>query len=180
MNVIFHTTVAVGIAVLINETQQLARYGSGLKQLGIGSLAFAVGVVSHGVLDYIPHCYPINSKLDVIASSLFMGVALVGVRWQYKLILGMTFLGCIFPDLIDLAPAILNKYVGTNLPIIEKIFPWHIHEYSGSIFAKECRASPLNYRVSFLNHGLVVLTVAIVCWARSKDAMAMIFGPSRS
>ena len=68
----------------------------------------------------------------------------------------------IFPDLIDLGPAIANKIFGINLPILEKLFPWHWPHYSGSIYTNNCG-------VSTLNHFLVVFTVVVICWFRRKD-----------
>lgn len=48
-------------------------------------------------------------------------------------LLGVCFIGSLFPDLIDLGPAIANKYLGLSLPVF-KVFPWHWQEHSGSIY----------------------------------------------
>ena len=70
---------------------------------------------------------------------------------------------------MDLLPAILNKYVGLHLPIIDKIFPWHWHDYSGSIYTQNCG-------VSTFNHILVVLTIAVICWFRRVDLLEIVGG----
>jgi hypothetical protein len=167
MNVIFHTTSAIGIAVLLTDTKAIATATINKKVIETGIFGFLLGLLSHGVLDYIPHCYPINSKLDAVAG-LIMIIALVGLtNKRYRPITGLSFLGCIFPDLIDLSPSILNKHLGLSLPIMNKIFPWHWHEYSGSIYEANCA-------VSTVNHLFVISTVIIGCWSRRTDLLQMI------
>ena len=80
MNVLFHTTTAIGIAVLMTDTKGFKSSAS-LKNTCLTALfAFVLGVISHGALDYIPHCYPLPSKIDVI---LGLGMIVVGV-WTVK------------------------------------------------------------------------------------------------
>ncbi|AFM02788.1 hypothetical protein Fleli_0301 [Bernardetia litoralis DSM 6794] len=105
----------------------------------------------------------INSKLDAITGLTMILTITWLTNKKYRLIIGLSFLGCIFPDLIDLFPAIINKQIGLSLPIIEKIFPWHLHNYSGSIYSDSCNNSTLN-------HILLLLTVSIVVWCRRTDA----------
>jgi hypothetical protein len=166
MNVIFHTTTAIAVAVLLTDTKknELLKNSKAIFQVGI--LAFIVGIVSHGALDYIPHCYPINSKVDVIIGLLMILITICFINKKYRLIMTLAFLGCIFPDLVDLSPQILNKQFGTNLPIMEKIFPWHLHRFSGSIYNDNCE-------ISTLNHILLSLTICIVCWCRRVDLQTM-------
>jgi hypothetical protein len=64
---------------------------------------------------------------------------------RYRLITGLSFVGSLFPDLVDLSPGILNKQLGQSFPIINKIFPWHWHEYSGSIYGGDCGVSTANH-----------------------------------
>lgn len=154
---------------MMNDTEKVERYNSLTKQVSIGVLCFVTGVISHGALDYIPHCYPVNSKIDVVISSLLIMIITLLAKSKYRIIVGLTFLGCIFPDIIDLSPAILNKYVGLNLPIHRNVFPWHLHIYSGSIYSDNCG-------VSTFNHYLTVLVVLIICWTRQKDLKLMILG----
>jgi hypothetical protein len=162
MNILFHTTTALSIAVLLTDTRKIEHSTNPKKVFAISILAFVVGIISHGALDYLPHCYPINSKIDAIAGLIMI----ISVTWltnkKYRLIIGLAFAGCIFPDLVDHLPSILNKEFGFSLPIFEKIFPWHVKEYSGSIYSGNCN-------ISNLNHALLLLTIAIVFYCRWKD-----------
>lgn len=156
MNVLFHTTSAIAIAVLVTNTKKI-EHDKTNKSIYLTSLvAFIVGIISHGALDYIPHCYPINSKVDVFASlCLFLFLLFITNR-KYRFILSASFIGCIFPDIVDLSPGIINHHVGIYVPTFKKIFPWHWHEYSGSIYHGSCY-------VSSFNHLLLFFTVLIIC-----------------
>jgi hypothetical protein len=70
MNVLFHTISAVGVVAMVTDTD-IVKQGnsSGVKMTSL--IAFLSAVFFHGVLDYMPHCYPVPSKWDVI-----MGLAL--------------------------------------------------------------------------------------------------------
>jgi hypothetical protein len=162
MNVIFHTTTAIGVAVMLTDTKRIELSTTSKSVIGTSVLAFTVGLISHGALDYIPHCYPINSKLDAIAGLTMMLATTWLTNKKYRLIMGLSFLGCIFPDLVDLSPSIINKQLGISLPTIDKIFPWHLHEYSGSIYNDNCDNSTLNYI-------LLLLTICIIFWCRRTD-----------
>lgn len=167
MNVLFHTTTAIGVAVLLTNTSQLEKSNSLTNRITTAIVAFTVGVISHGALDYIPHCYPVNSKIDVA-----LGLAMIiVVTWltnkRYQIIIGASFVGCIFPDILDLSPAIFNKQVGFHLPIFPKIFPWHWHTYSGSIYTGDCN-------VSTINHLLLIIVICAICWYRQEDVKRMI------
>jgi hypothetical protein len=159
MNVLFHTTTAIGIAVTLIDAN-FAQYQP-KKILALSSAAFIMGVISHGVLDFMPHCYPINSKIDVLLGLVMMIVFTLLAHRKVRLMVGFAFLGSIFPDIIDLLPQILNKYMGFRLPIHDKIFPWHWKQYSGSIFVEDCE-------VSRLNHALLLFIVGMICWFRRK------------
>jgi len=166
MNALFHTATAIGVAVMLTDTKKMELTTSA-KPITITSIfAFIVGIISHAALDYIPHCYPINSKLDVILGSLLIGIMLWFANKKYRLILALSFLGCIFPDLIDLLPSIINKQFGLNMPTTNKIFPWHFPSYSGSIYNNNCSASTINQT-------LLICTICIVCWFRQTDFKVM-------
>ncbi len=162
MNVIFHTTTAIGVAVLLTDTKRIEQSATSKNAIWTSVLAFTVGLISHGALDYIPHCYPVNSKLDVIAGLTIIFTTTWLTNKKYRLIMGFSFLGCIFPDLVDLSPGIINKQFGLSLPTIDKIFPWHLHDYSGSIYTDNCNNSTLN-------HILLLLTICIIVWCRLTD-----------
>lgn len=118
---------------------------------------FIIGVISHGVLDYVPHCYPISSKLDLLIGLIIILICLFKVKKDYKFLVSAVLFGCVFPDVIDLTPAILNSQLGINLPIFENIFPWHIHEYSGSIYTEECSVSKINHILTLLFSGIIII-----------------------
>lgn len=162
MNVIFHTTTALGIAVLLTDTNRIEQSISYRTIAFTGFAAFIVALVSHAALDYIPHCYPVNSKLDVIGGLLIILTLTWLTKGKYRLITALSFLGSIFPDLVDLSPAILNKQIGLELPIFDQLFPWHWHENSGSIYSSNCN-------VSTFNHMILVLSIAVICWCRRTD-----------
>jgi hypothetical protein len=167
MNVIFHTTAAIGIIVLFTETDIIDNSLKIRKVFGTSILVFAMGIISHGVLDYIPHCYPINSKLDVILGLIIISMIVWFINKRYWLISLSSFIGSIFPDLVDLLPSILNKQIGFGLSIKNKVFPWHWQEYSGSVYSNNCN-------VSTMDHILLVLTVCIICWYK-RDNVRKLF-----
>lgn len=169
MNVLFHTTAAIGIAALIIDTRKA---GADLKvrdRTIQGSLAFLLGIMAHGALDYIPHCYPINSKIDVIGGLLIISVSTLLAGKTYRLIVAMAFTGSIFPDIMDLSTAIANKYGGLNLPVYKNFFPWHWKEYSGSIYSDNCS-------VSAINHFMMLISIIIICWVRRRDLQVILSG----
>ena len=162
MNVLFHTATAIATVVLITDTNRPLLKMYDRINVRDSFLALFVGIIFHGILDYMPHRYPVNSKIDAIASLFIFIAILFWVDKKYKLIIVASFLGNILPDLIDLLPGILNKYFSFNIPILPKIFPWHWPEYSGSIYKG-------GYNISNLNHLLVLLFVLIICLVRYKD-----------
>ncbi len=166
MNVIFHTTTAISVAVLLTDTKRIEQSTTSRNVIWTSIFAFTVGHISHGALDYIPHCYPVNSKLDAIIGLTMILTTTWLTNKRYRLIMGLSFLGCIFPDLVDLSPGIINKQLGLSLPTIDKIFPWHFHDYSGSIYTDNCNNSTLN-------HILLLLTIGVVCWCRRTDLKTM-------
>ena len=165
MNILFHTTAAIGLVVTLNETSSIEY--SNKKKIVLGLISFAIGIVSHGALDYIPHCYPINPKVDVIIGAIIMGTLTLLSKPKYRLIVGLTFLGNIFPDIIDLFPQILNKYLELSIPINDKLFPWHWEKYSGSIFIDDCKTSTLNH--------LILLTVIFAICILKRNTLHNIF-----
>lgn len=167
MNVIFHTATAISVAVLLTDTKRIEQSTTSSNVIWTSILAFTVGLISHGALDYIPHCYPINSKLDAIVGLIIILTTTWLTNKRYRIIIALSFLGSIFPDLIDLSPAIINQQLGLNLPTFEKVFPWHLHNYSGSIYNDNCNNSTLN-------HILLLLTIGIICWCRRTDIKAII------
>lgn len=167
MNVMFHIATGLSTAVLLTDTSEINRNSAYKKILPIALFGFVIGIISHGALDYIPHCYPINSKLDILLGLLSILILLLISKEKYKLIFLGSLIGCVFPDIVDLLPSMLNKFLRLELPVLEKLFPWHWKQYSGSIYTDECN-------VSFINHSLVLLTVSLILWSRKKDFMTLL------
>ena len=119
MNGIFHTLSSVAIVVMVADVSKpLAKMEVCSKM----ALAFTLGIIVHGILDYIPHRYPFNSKIDVIVSLAFILFLIFKAKRRYRGIVIASIFGCIFPDILDLSSGIFNKYLHLHLPIIQKIF----------------------------------------------------------
>lgn len=127
MNVTFHALASVATAAGLSSPTPAA---PSLARLGLG---FLIGVAVHGVLDVTPHSYPLGTVLDVACALLLVTLVGVMTRGCHWALLVACFLGAIFPDLVDLGPAIVNKHVGTNVPVVS-LFPWHWRQFSGSIY----------------------------------------------
>ena len=166
MNILFHTTTAFTAAVILSDTKKVSKGKKIVNTLIIGILAFILGVISHGALDYIPHCYPLNAKIDSITSIILMLSVLILLKPGFRIIVGLAFVGGVFPDLVDLLPSIFNKYLGVNLPIFGKFFPWHWPQYSGSMSNENCT-------ISTINISLLLLVSVIICYSRRDDLLNM-------
>lgn len=160
MNVLFHTTTALGIAVLFTNTKS--------KKLSITTniFVFISGILSHGALDYIPHCYPIPSKIDTSLGLLMIITATWFCNKKYRIIVLSSFIGCIIPDLIDLSPSIINKQLGWSLPVFNKVFPWHFKQFSGSVYTDDCS-------ISNINHTILVISLGAACWYKRSGVREM-------
>ena len=121
-----------------------------------------MGVILHGVLDLVPHSYPIRSDVDVVLSLALFACAMICAKRQNLILLAACFLGAIVPDVVDLAPAIVNHHLGWSLPVV-KLFPWHWHRYSGSIYDGSHAAESLSL------HLVVVALCAIFLYANRRS-----------
>ena len=154
MNVTFHVLAGIGIAAALSPRKP--------KVSRIAIVAgFGVTVCLHGLLDFVPHSYPIKSSIDVMLALLLFAGAFVLAKPHVRGVLVACFLGSILPDLIDLAPGILNRHYGFNLPAV-RLFPWHWKQYSGSIYDGSRAAE------SMAAH-LVVSTIALFLIWRARD-----------
>lgn len=133
MNVIFHTLASVATAAVLSTQLKEKKPINSITGLTILVIGFTTGILLHGLLDWIPHQYPLPSVLDVVVSLILFSIIFLRAHNEARWILFACFLGAIFPDLVDLGPAILNRQMQLHLPTA-KIFPWHWKEYSGSIY----------------------------------------------
>src|SRR5438045_3040597 len=132
MNITFHVigSFATAAVLSLGKTENW-RSLPALKKYLIG---FAAGILVHGILDLLPHQYPIPSKVDVVLALLLLPLFLFVSQKQNFLLILICFAGSAFPDVIDLGPVIVEKYLGISLPQLPfRLFPWHTKEYSGSI-----------------------------------------------
>ncbi len=167
MNELFHVISSIGITASLMDTETAADSGSLRDQLPTMVFTFSVGIISHAVLDYMPHTYPIKSKVDVIVSIIAVSILLILARKPYRLVVASSILGCILPDIIDIGPRMLNAYFGLAVPIHDLFFPWHWKSYSGSLYNQ-------GYAVSAINHALVFVVLLIVFFIKRKG-LAKIF-----
>ena len=159
MNVFFHVATAVGLTVALTDTNRIKTVKDSVVPACLG---FVSGILVHGIIDYLPHTYPFSAKSDVVISFLMIAIFLFIAKKKYRLILLSSIIGCIFPDLVDLLPPMLNKYLGFHIFVTDKVFLWHTPAYSGSIFTGTSIASDIN-------HIAVLFITIVVCWCRKAD-----------
>jgi hypothetical protein len=149
MNVTFHVLGSFATTAVLSFPPQANRQNfSGFRRYIIG---FIAGVLIHGVLDFLPHQYPLRSKTDVVSALILFAVFSFMAKWQNLLLLWTCFIGSIFPDLVDLSAGIVNKHLAIPIPELPfKIFPWHWKEFSGSIYDGSRNAESAIYHISFL------------------------------
>ena len=158
MNVLFHVLTGAAVATTMAARQQ------GGASAGRALAGFVLGIGGHGVLDMLPHQYPLRTVADVVVSSGLIACVMVAVRPQFLLLTGMCLLGSVFPDLVDLGPHLLNRVCGPVVPELpQKLFPWHTPRLSGSIF---------DGSRMWLSHGMhaLVLGCALATLWRSRQA----------
>ena len=162
MNVIFHTLASVATAAVLSTQLKEKKPINSTTGLTILVIGFTAGILLHGLLDWSPHQYPLPSALDVVVSLILFSVVFTLAHQKARWILTVCFLGSVFPDLVDLGPAILNKQMQLNLPVV-KIFPWHWKQYSGSVYDGS------RYWLSILNHLVVVgISGCLILWYRQS------------
>jgi hypothetical protein len=160
MNVTFHTLASIATAAFLSlrpaqNSLQGITSGSAFAKYAIG---FTAGILAHGILDYAPHEYPFYAKFDVPFALLLFMVTFFLVQPQNRLLLATCFVGALFPDLLDLGPAILNKNFGfPYFGLSYKVFPWHWKEFSGSLYEPSRRVESMLYHIILL----LICTVAL-------------------
>jgi hypothetical protein len=156
MNVIFHSALSIGISAAVINPITIEKENN-LTTVKLISILFCLGIISHGLLDIIPHCYPINSKIDFLISLFIICTTILCLNKRYRVLVAFSFIGALFPDIIDLSIPILNKYAYLNLPVHENYFPWHWKYYSGSIYSSDCTKSSIY-------QAILLASIIIVCY----------------
>lgn len=162
MNILFHTATAGTIAVATIGKSDFLDEKPITPTLKKGLFVFLVAFISHAALDFIPHCYPLPAKIDVIVSLVVFGLFLFRIQKEFRIFIILAFMGGIFPDLIDLGPAIISKYARLDFAPLGKIFPWHWEELSGSIYSRNCAKS-------YIYLSSMLFAMAIIWWIKWKD-----------
>jgi hypothetical protein len=141
MNILLHTTTAITIAATTIGKSEFLDDKPIVPTLKKGLFVFLAAFISHAALDFIPHCYPLPAKIDVIVSLAVFGLFLFRIQKEFRIFMILAFVGGIFPDLIDLGPAIIGKYTVLSFGSSSKVFPWHWEGFSGSIYNFNCAKS---------------------------------------
>ena len=149
MNVTFHALGSFAAAAVLSlKSDENWISVSALKKYAVG---FCAGILVHGILDFLPHNYPLSSKFDVIFALVLFLFFLLMAQKQNRLLVLVCFVGAIFPDLIDLSAAIADKHLGIPVsPLSFKIFPWHWKDFSGSVYDDSRNLESNIYHLSFL------------------------------
>ncbi len=161
MNELFHVISGVGIAAMLTDTEAVNDKSSLQNKVPVIFYAFSAGIITHALLDYLPHTYPIKSKTDAIVSIIVAAFLIILSKRSYRLIVAASLFGCTLPDIIDIGPKMLHAYFGLAVPIHTQLFPWHWPAYSGSLYNQ-------GYTVSAIDHGLFFILLLIIFLTRRK------------
>lgn len=165
MNVLFHTAISIGISAAVTNPKTIEE-GHNFTNVKFIIILFCLGIISHGVLDIIPHCYPINSKIDFLVSSFLICTIIFLTNKRYRILIVFSFIGSLFPDIVDLSFPILNKYAYLNLQVHRNYFPWHWKIYSGSIYISDCTDSTIYQTI-------LVIGVTIICYLYRSNIIGL-------
>jgi len=133
MNVTFHVLAGLATAALLCNGDMECPRERGARPWQAGLAGCVTGIGIHGLLDWLPHAYPIPSVVDVILALCVVSVAVGCAQRRHRLLVLASFLGAVLPDVVDLAPQLMNRHMGTALPVV-RVFPWHWPAYSGSLY----------------------------------------------
>jgi hypothetical protein len=127
----------------------------------VAAFTFLLAVMSHGVLDGLPHEYPFRALGDTFFTIGLFATAMLLIEPRFRLLLAIAFVGAVLPDVIDHVPRDLNRHLGWHLPEYPKLFPWHHPEGSGSLSGV---VAPRAREASLANHVIVVTFCATLMW----------------
>jgi hypothetical protein len=164
VNVAFHEL--VGIAIAQETGARLGTRESGKRAPVAWTVAFVLAVLSHGILDALPHYYPLPSAVDgVVSITLVAAWLLLVPRWMRWPLFAIGF-GALLPDIVDHLPKDLHRHLHLDLPVLPNLFPWHWRTDSGSLTG---RTGPL-WRESLTNH-LIVLAFCATAILRTRHLL---------
>jgi hypothetical protein len=132
------------------------------RDVVVTTIAFGLAIMSHGILDGLPHEYPFRTLGDVLATTAVVATGLRLIQPRFRSLLLVALLGAVLPDVIDHSPRDLNRHLGTHLPELKKVFPWHGAGGSGSLSGDNILFRA--HIASLTNHVIVVVFCVIVLW----------------
>ena len=166
MNVAFHEL--VGIAIAQETGARLGTRASGRPGVRAWIVASGLALLSHGILDALPHYYPLPSAADVVVSVALVGAWLLLVpRWM-RWPLFVVCLAALLPDIVDHFPKDVRRHLHIDLPVLPNLFPWHWRSDSGSLTG---RTGPL-WLESLTNH-VIVLAFCATMIVRTRALLGL-------
>jgi hypothetical protein len=159
LNVAFHTLSALAIGQTAATRIEVA--ATRRRRVGIAVWVFLLAVMSHGVLDGLPHEYPFKWLGDTVSTTALVVTWMAIVQPRHRALLLLAIGSAVLPDVIDHVPRDFNRHLGTHLPELTKLFPWHHRGGSGSLSGEQ----PLDARIaSIANHIIVVTFSGVMLW----------------
>jgi hypothetical protein len=92
------------------------------------------------------------------------------IEKRFRSLLLVALIGTVLPDVIDHVPRDLNRHLGTHLPEVTKIFPWHGRGGSGSLSGD---AIPFRARVASVANHVIVVTFCAVTMVRARRVLRL-------
>lgn len=173
MNVAFHalTGLAIGQAAACAAdppSPPSAERAAGRPRLALFAAAFTLGIMAHGVLDGLPHEYPFRAVGDTLVTAALVLSGLWLIQPRFRSLLLVTLVGTVLPDVIDHVPRDLNRHLGTHLPEVKKIFPWHGRGGSGSLSGDDI---PFRAHIASIANHVIVATFCAVTMIRTRRVL---------
>ena len=165
MNIAFHTFTALAIGQSAACRLEVAR--SRAQRITIGVVTFLLGVMSHGVLDGLPHEYPFQWLGETVLTAALLAIWMAIIQPRYRILLLVAVAGALLPDVIDHVPRDLNRHLGTHLPELTKLFPWHHRGGSGSLSG----TVPPDARLASIANHIIVVTFSAVMLVISRRVL---------
>jgi hypothetical protein len=165
LNIAFHTLAALAIGQSAACRLQVAQRR--WQRIAIGVVTFLLGVMSHGVLDGLPHEYPFRWPAETVLITVLLVTWMVIIQPRYRGLLLIAVAGALLPDVIDHVPRDLNRHLGTHLPELPKLFPWHHRGGSGSLSGT---VPPDAHVASIANH-IIVVSCSVLMLVLSRRAL---------
>jgi len=114
MNLVFHTVFSISNSTIC--AKKIRKDNKPLKYLVFG---FIGNIIGHGIMDLIPHNYPLTITTDISVSCAIFLLSMIFVKREFITSVFFCFLGGALPDLID--KGIFRIVHLNNL----KAFHWH-------------------------------------------------------